>query len=482
MTFLLWSLPILLIVILIMSGRVPSIGAGIYGTLAAAAIALTAAPTPLAPSEVLMAGIKGLWLCWLVGAVIFAGLFFREVTKSGNDLPEGSPSTQVLKRRKVFTACFLIGPFAEAATGYGVGQVATIAVLRTVGLAPIHMILLALFSQILVPWGAMANGTVVGAQLAGLSVDKLGLFSALLTVPLLLTWLVLFWRMTASAGLPVPRADLLQELAYVLITAALLIIANVLFGPEIAAMAAVGPVIVVRFWREDSPDREHWMSALRVGLPYALLIAGLAASRGLPMLNQWLGNMVALRPFADGPTWSPMLHPGTWLVAVGVLTAFATGRRWLVVIAARDAWSHGRMPTLTIGIYLVIAQIMADSGTAQALAEGLRQLLGPLSVLAVPLLAGALGFLTGSSNAANGLLMRSQASLADHNVPLVWIAALQNTASAALTMLSPARVAMGCALIGRMDLERSTYTRAWPLGAAALTVLTASAAMLLIAR
>ncbi|WP_204313557.1 L-lactate permease, partial [Klebsiella michiganensis] len=69
-----------------------------------------------------------------------------------------------------------------------------------------------------------------------------------------------------------------------------------------------------------------------------------------------------------------------------------------------SVWRHGRNSVLTIAVYLVVARIMADSGMAAALALGLRQVLGPFAALATPWLAGTFGFLTGSSNASNGLL------------------------------------------------------------------------------
>jgi lactate permease len=95
--------------------------------------------------------VKGLWLSWLVAAVIFAGLFFRElVSKEGDDLLKPKPASTSATRRRVFAACFLMGPFAEAATDFGVGQVVTVAVLHRIGPAPIHVVLLALFSQTLV--------------------------------------------------------------------------------------------------------------------------------------------------------------------------------------------------------------------------------------------------------------------------------------------------------------------------------------------
>ena len=49
--------------------------------------------------------------------------------------------------------------------------------------------------------------------------------------------------------------------------------------------------------------------------------------------------------------------------------------------------------------------------------------------------------------------------------------------AAALTMLSPARVAMGCALVKQKELEAVVYRRAWPLGAVPLLILSGLAAI-----
>uniref|UniRef100_UPI0013DB9778 hypothetical protein n=1 Tax=Serratia marcescens TaxID=615 RepID=UPI0013DB9778 len=68
----------------------------------------------------------------------------------------------------------------------------------------------------------------------------------------------------------------------------------------------------------------------------------------------------------------------------------------------------------------------------------------------------------------------------DGRIPLAWIAAIQNTAAAALTMLSPARVAMGCALVGHRELARAVYRKAWLLGAAPLAALSVLAALFVI--
>jgi lactate permease len=227
------------------------------------------------------------------------------------------------------------------------------------------------------------------------------------------------------------------------------------------------------------PDREQWRSALRVGLPYVALIAVLMATRAITPVNEWLRLALAVKPFADGPAWFPLLHPGSWLLVVGLATAIAMRRP--AVLALARAWTRGRKPILTIGCFLAMAQVMATSGLADGLATGLRSGLGPLAVLATPLFAAAFGFLTGSSNAANGLLMPAQIALArDAALSLPWLGAIQNTAAAALTMLSPVRVAVGCALVGKPDLERTVYLRGWPLGAVPLAILVGAAALLLV--
>lgn len=476
---LVWSLPILVVAALVMSGRVGSIGAGLGGTLCALLVASGFAPLPFGWSDAALAVVKGVWLTFLVGAVILAGLFFREIV-SAQTSDESKPNAGQ-RRKRLFAACFLIGPFAEAATGFGVGQVAIVALVRNSGLSAVHIVLFALFSQTLVPWGAMANGTMIGAALSGVPPVELGVLSACLTAPLLLAWLAAFWQIASTAKVVAPKAELARETCWVIAIAATLIAANAAVGPEIAAMLALGPLIVLRFWLDERPDAATWRALLRVGVPYAVVILGLAATRAVPQIGATLGSVASFRPSDDTPTFALLLHPGTWLILVGVATAFWFGRHADIGPAAKRAWLLGNRAVLAIGLYLVMAQVMRVSGMAAELAKGAQLLLGPSAILATPLLGGAFGFLTGSSNAANGLLMSSQAALATQNhLSVAWVAALQSTAAAALTMLSPVRVTMGCALAESPGLERAVYRRAWPLGAIALVLLTLAAGMVLV--
>jgi lactate permease len=209
-----------------------------------------------------------------------------------------------------------------------------------------------------------------------------------------------------------------------------------------------------------------------------VLITGLATTRAILPVNQFLSHAIVVRPFADGAVWLPLLHPSSWLLVVGFLTALLTGES--IDSAFMSAWRRGKKAALTIVLFLAMAQVMVTSGIANGVADGLRSSLGAAAVVATPLLASLFGFMTSSGAAANGLLMPAQAALAQAaRINLPWLAAFQNVAAAAATMFSPVRLAMGCALVGRPDLERPAYAHAWPLGVLPLVLLVLATILLI---
>lgn len=108
--------------------------------------------------------------------------------------------------------------------------------------------------------------------------------------------------------------------------------------------------------------------------------------------------------------------------------------------------------------------------------------IGPSRYRRHPLIAGLFGFVTGSGNATNALLMTSQIGLAaQHGLSALWIASIVNVAAGALTMLSPARVAMARALAGERGGEGKVYAKAWGFGAIPIAILAALCGALLLA-
>lgn len=456
--------------------------AGLAGAVLALIVASTAAPAPLPAGGLLRETIKGLWIAWLAATVIFGGLFFQrmlDMLRSAGPPPQ--PADGVEQHRRLFAACFLIGPFAESATGFGVGYVIALALLmRQNTIAPVPLLVFGLFSQMLVPWGALAVGTMVGAHLADLPPGVLGLRSALLTLPLLVIWLILFWRFAMGAKIQSTWRQMADDVAWVIAAGALLVATNLLLDPEVAAVAALGPLIVARFWRDARPDREDWRRASRTAAPYAALAAILIAVRAVPALHAALADHFVIRPPIEATGWPVLVHPFLWLITVPAAAAVIAGRRQAIPATLAGTWRRGRIAVLATVLFLVMAQILVASGIAQGLAREFLALLGPAAaIVASPVFAALGGVLTGSTTGSNSLFMPTQVALAAAGAADVgWLAAIQNTTASALTMLSPVRVAMGCAMLSRPDLERPTYAAAWPLGAWPLLLMMMAAAIL----
>ena len=155
MTTTLALLPLLLVLGLLASGRASALVAGLAGlsaTLAASAVIVTQQQGGGALAGLFLRETSaGLWLSWHVIAIIAAGMFFYRCQQARGSSANGAtlPATP----RRLWAVCFLLAPFAESVTGFGVGYIIALAALRRLGLGGMSALLLGLYSQSLVPWG-----------------------------------------------------------------------------------------------------------------------------------------------------------------------------------------------------------------------------------------------------------------------------------------------------------------------------------------
>ena len=175
MTAALWALPALIVVAAIASGRLNTTWAALLGLVAALPVTMLTGPIDLGAEGVGRAIARGGWIGATIAPFILGGLLFWQVAMTARpgtgpaadfpaDASNAAPTDARARRRRLFFACFLIGPFAESATGFGVGMLGTVALLRGLGLAPRHLMVFALMSQTLIPWGGMGSGTTSGRE------------------------------------------------------------------------------------------------------------------------------------------------------------------------------------------------------------------------------------------------------------------------------------------------------------------------------
>ncbi len=503
MSYLLWSLPTLAVALPILSGRVKVTYAALLGLLVAVPVAVFSGPSAFGAQQLAQALARGLWLGFTVAPYILGGLLFWQIAvrdaeptpadapaSANSSVPNESPTSNGLapsgtsalaRRRQAFFACFLIGPFAESATGFGVGMLGTVALLRRFDLAPRHLMVFALLSQSLIPWGAMGSGTMLAAAYARISPTQLALYSLLPVALLMLVWLALFWRTARAAGLLAPRTECAREAGWIAAALTLLALTTLFLGPETALLAAFAPLIVLRHAHDQRPDRRRFLNTARRGLPYLVLIGALVLVRLLPGVRESIGSLLKLAPYPDLPSWSPFLHAGSWLIAGAVLTALARRQSRLLAKEARAACTTGKHAVLTMFAFAMMAEVLSMAGIARAFAAGMFAAFGSGAVLLAPLVSGAFGILANSGTPPNSLFMPSQLVLAiQAGLSIPAVAALQHVCASSLGLFAPVRMSIAAGLSRGIGQEHAVYVVLLPYAVASVALLSLCAGLALL--
>ncbi|AWJ94291.1 lactate permease (plasmid) [Azospirillum baldaniorum] len=476
-------LPLAATVALLVSRRVSMLTAGTAGMALAAGVLMAAlmvaqpsgatasdwlAQLPgLLPAVALKAG-EGAWLAWHAMSIIAAGLLFHRAFEARAVKAEAQveAKTPAERRRAVFVACLLAGPFAESVTGFGVGLVVALAMLRPLNLPPAHAAALGLFSQMLAPWGALGVGTRVGAELIGVSFTELGTASAALMVVVLPSLLLVFWRLIHGAGLTSSPIDRARDVALMLALAGLLWLTNCFVAPELGGGLATAVLLLAVEARRLPRDAAGLSRLLALLWPYVVLVGGLMATRLVPPLSGWTADSLVLDPFGGLAPMPLLRHPSTWLVAIALvmLASLPRGRALHVAVPALRA---ALVPMAATLVFVELAAFMAASGGATAFGQAWQAVAGSAAVLAVPVLGAATGMLTGSNTASNALMMHIQVNLASGSgLPLIAAAAIQVVAGSVCTLLTPGRIVLASSLLGLTKAESAIYRLALPIGVA----------------
>lgn len=396
-----------------------------------------------------------------------------------------------------------VTPFAESVTGFGIGVMAGIPLLRHMGLPPARAALLGLLGLCTVPWGSMGPGTLVAAGMAGLPFDALGLASAALSLP---PFLLAGWGAAWLAGAGGWRwRDVAQASASALALWLAVLGANAWLGTAPAgAVGALAVLLLLLALRRGGwppvPPLARW--ALWA---YALVLCGVLAGRlplwpaawqrllASPALWLWVAALCvawAMRPARAMLNKSPRY--GASCMGMGCKTQTAAipcgiaricnaadrprqgcaVREGLVqhcpraqarVLAQRVARGWAAVGLVALA-YVALGLVMGLFGMAARLAGALAQL-GDAYALAAPFVAGLGGFVTGSNTAANAMLADTQARIALHlGAPLLPFMAAHNVGTALLMMASPAKVEMAAQLAapaGESPETPTAQTRAW---------------------
>lgn len=471
MILLVQAAPLAAIVGLLASGRADPLRA----VLVALALAVPAAAVSVPPGTALAPllaeeAARGAFLALQPIAVTLAGLVFHGAVSAR---PRDASGDGAVSHARLFTVCLLLGPFFETVTGFGVGAVFALGDLHALGVTGPAGAALSLFSQVLIPWGGLGPGTLLGAALAGVPLRALGAWNAVLSAAWLLTLLPVFWRLATEAGLPPSRRDRIEAAATILALGALLVAANLLATVEVAGLLALGPPLLWQF-----RHRIVRPGAARAAAPYLALAAVLLATRLVPGAAAALTSVAVVQPWPDLPGFALLHQPGMLLGAVG-LGVLATVRGRCAIL--RAALARGARPAALMLGYVVLARLLGGSGAAAALARALAASAGPALPFVVPLLGAAGGFFAATNVGSNSILMPIQSAMA-LPLPAAFVAAVQNFTGSAFCVVAPMRLGATAALAADGTAPGAIGRRLAAAGAAAVAVAWVAIAALVAAR
>lgn len=459
MQILLYIAPIILVIGLVATGRVPLVRASLAGLIATIPAVIVALHGERALAEFFVVeSLKGAWLAWHAIAVTLAGLTVHHVIQAAaserqTEMTEAAP---VSPHRRAFFLSFIASGLIECAIGFGVGFALAIHGLRRLGVAPLPAIAVGLLSQMLVPWGGLGIGTTIGAALGQLPLHDFGLYSASLMpafVAVLLGW---FWWWSHKLKLGLTPANMALDLLWTIAMFGLLWLGNRLASVDTAGLIATAPLVALG-WVLDR-NRPQLKTMLRVALPYLMLIGVLLSTRLIAPLSQALQSVAILQPFDDLPAFPWAYQAGVMLLLTAIAYGALTLQPRQIGGILRQTWAAGRIAVATTLIFLVMARLMAASGIPAELATAWQSVAGEHALLATPLFAAVAGGLTGSNTASNSLMLPLQAALAGSaGASVIWVSALQNVTGSLFTPFFPGKIAMACAFAGIAGAERQVY-------------------------
>ena len=331
---------------------------------------------------------------------------------------------------------FGLTPFMESVTGFGLGVVITAPLLVRIGLSPVKAVVSGLLGLTLVPWGSLGPGTLVAAELGGQDFADLGVWSALLTLPVLLVstvTLVLVLRPRITV-----RLTLLCS-AVVVIQWSALVAANMLLGAPpagiVASLAVIAFLIGVSRVR-GGPLPRGSRDLLRAVAPFSVLLSGI------------LGATVALGSGLVPEAASWLDSPALW-VNIAALVALrasvpAMSNAFPLVREAVGAW----VPVAGNAIvFMAIGIVMATAGMASHLAQ-LASGAGDVALALTPAVGAAGGYLTGSNTGAAAMFSSATTGVAsDVGANALVALAGQNVAGSYAIIVSPPRVALAVGVV-----------------------------------
>ena len=460
--------PLILATLAILVARQSAMRAGALGLAVSILIAATVSTFNLHSDAIAYAVIDGLLTTATFAYVLLGGVTLYWVLRAGGALERlGKAAVGAIPdpAQRVLVLVLGVSVFFESATGFGVGIIVTVPLLIALGYPAARAALIALLGQCAVPWGALAIGTIFGAELAGLPADETAMTTVWLTLPFILLCAFATLRFAGESLTSFP--NMLSAVAYSALLAVTLWASSAWISVELAGCIAGLAVTIIglALARIRTKARTGENGLLSAALPLLVLIGTLCLTRLVPAVGAMTEPLLRIDAPAYDFSVSLIHHPGFWMLLAALSGVFclhipAREIRSLVPQALKQ-WG---IASLSVAGFICFGHVMLHAGMTDRLAETVAVGTGAAYLYAVPAVGGLGGFLA-SNTGSNALFMTFQSTVAERLAldPVV-VAAAQNAAGASITIASPGRIVLAASVSGLAGQENRLMRPALVIG------------------
>ncbi|WZY01877.1 L-lactate permease [Bacillus sp. FSL W7-1360] len=420
-----------------------------------------------------------------IAYILFFGiLLFQLLDKAG--AVEGIASTiSSATNDKVYQALLLalgLSPLVESVSGFGLAVIVIAPILLALGFNGVQSTLIALVSLCIIPWGTLSMGTIIGATLGNVPLEKLGSGSALLCIPIYIYFAILV------GFIAVGKKETLKRLHEIVVIGAVLGVSvwlcNEYLSVELAGLFGSFTVMFVIFAmikiksvrnHGDIPSEKMTRKSLFLKFiaPYLFLIVTLFISRTVVHVKDVLSNNL----YIDLPEYNfqlPLLYSPGFFLILSCLFAIALFRlNRPKTMESVDVTIKKCAPVIvTTLLFVAVSEMMMEAGMIAILSSVAANAFGSFFLYLSPFIGAIGGFLTGSNTASNTMFIRLQTETAlQIGLSPVLLACAQNVSSSLMTMLNPSRVVLAISVCKIGDKENEILKKMMLVGSGTLTLI-----------
>lgn len=461
MNFIVALSPILMILCILFFLRKTTLKAGLYSYIYTILLVFIYPSFKLKGEEAFLATGQGFLIAFVAAYVLFFGILLFNLMNSVGAIEAIAHSIAKATEDRILQVLILVAglsPLIESTSGFGIAVMMVTPIFIALGYPAFKAILLGLISLMAIPWGAMSIGTIIGAEMSGVSLLDLGLGTAFLSV-LPVTYFI-FVGIYIAGGWEALKRKWVLGILFSFSFVGSLILFNALGAVELAgvlsALLTMGLGFFLMKKLVGTPS-----SLLRIFSPYLLLTLMILSTRLVTPLKNFLETHFVLRVPRFSYSLALLYSPGFWLFITCLCTV-------LLFQIKKDAFREALRKTIKQWIpftvattaFVSISEVMSSAGMIGVVADTLASSFGTAFLMVSPLIGALGGFLTGSNASSNAMLIKLQTQTAMQvGISPEFASIVQNTSSSHSTMASPARVALGASLYGIGDQENVLLRR-----------------------